>query len=212
MAAADLLVIVGEVILHRLAEMYWRNSFLQYTPVCRLLLFLVPTAVDCSVWFTVAFTFDRFVAISTQILKTKYCTERTAWLVLVSLCALLCSKNIPWPFAFHAYDVIVPNLPVGCVMSQLFYYLPPWVAFSWIEQLLTPVVPFCFIFLLKSYSSGQSGPQEPPCSHKWRESSGPGDCEPQAVHHFTPCNLEHIYDPLVIKSRLFHLLSKHRII
>ncbi|XP_051882913.1 probable G-protein coupled receptor 139 [Pristis pectinata] len=147
MATSDLSVIVFEVILNRVSGLYWSQSFLFYTPVCRLIQFLAPVAIDCSVWFTVAFTFDRFVALSTQNLKNEYCTERTAVVLLVTLCALFCLKNLPWPFAYVAIDVYNEGISRDCRISSHFYTMPAWVAFSWTEQLLTPVVPFCLILL-----------------------------------------------------------------
>ncbi|XP_067827995.1 probable G-protein coupled receptor 139 [Heptranchias perlo] len=149
MATADLLVIVCNVILYRIAHLYWRDTFLLYTPVCRFILFLAPTATDSSVWLTVAFTFDRFVAISCQKLKTKYCTEKTSLVIIVTLSALFGLKNIPRPFVYIHYPT-VNNIPRGCLVSSQFYILPTWIAFSWIEQLLTPLLPFCLILLFNA--------------------------------------------------------------
>uniref|UniRef100_UPI00398F611D probable G-protein coupled receptor 139 n=1 Tax=Pristiophorus japonicus TaxID=55135 RepID=UPI00398F611D len=148
MATADLTVIVFNVILLQMSMLYWRDTFLLYTPVCRFIHFLAPTATDSSVWFTVAFTFDRFVAICCQKLKTKYCTERTAAVVIVTLSALFCLKNVPWPFVYAPYFTV--NIPRGCRVSVQFYTAPTWRAFSWFEQLLTPVLPFCVILLLNT--------------------------------------------------------------
>ncbi|XP_067827768.1 probable G-protein coupled receptor 139 [Heptranchias perlo] len=149
MATADLLVIVCNVILYRIAHLYWGDTFLLCTPVCRFILFLAPTATDSSVWLTVAFTFDRFVAISCQKLKTKYCTEKTSLVIIVTLSTLFGLKNIPRPFVYiHYYTV--NNIPWGCLVSSQFYILPTWIAFSWIEQLLTPLLPFCLILLFNA--------------------------------------------------------------
>uniref|UniRef100_UPI00398F6181 probable G-protein coupled receptor 139 n=1 Tax=Pristiophorus japonicus TaxID=55135 RepID=UPI00398F6181 len=149
MATADLMVIVCDVILHWITDLYWWNTFLYYTPVCRFIHFLAPTAIDSSVWLTVAFTFDRFVAICCQKLKTKYCTERTAAVVIVTLSALFCLKNIPWPFVYIPY-ITANNIPRGCRAKVQFYIAPTWRAFSWFEQLLTPLLPFCVILLLNA--------------------------------------------------------------
>uniref|UniRef100_UPI00398F85E6 probable G-protein coupled receptor 139 n=1 Tax=Pristiophorus japonicus TaxID=55135 RepID=UPI00398F85E6 len=149
MATADLMVIVSDVILHWIADLYWWNTFLYYTPVCRFIHFLAPTAIDSSVWLTVAFTFDRFVAICCQKLKTKYCTERTAAVVIVTLSALFCLKNIPWPFVYTPY-ITANNIPRGCRAKVQFYIAPTWRSFSWFEQLLTPLLPFCVILLLNA--------------------------------------------------------------
>ncbi|XP_078057482.1 putative G-protein coupled receptor 139 [Mustelus asterias] len=144
MATADLLVIVCNVILHRIAALYWRDTFLFCTPMCRLILYMSPVAIDISVWLTVCFTFDRLVAICCQKLKMKYCTEKTVAVVIGIGSSLFCLKNIPWPFLYSSY---CNNVQWGCFLGANFYILPMWIAFSWIEQLLTPVIPFILILL-----------------------------------------------------------------
>lgn len=148
MATVDLSVIVCEVILQRIADLYWAHSFLFHNTVCRSIMFLAPAAVACSVWLTVAFTFDRFVAISTQNLRTRYCTERTALVVIVTLTAFFCFQNVPWPFAYIYYLRDQQGIQWGCRIRYQFYSLPPWIAFSWTQQLLVPVIPFCLILLM----------------------------------------------------------------
>ncbi|XP_078060938.1 putative G-protein coupled receptor 139 [Mustelus asterias] len=139
MATADLVVIVCNVILHRIAAIYCQDTFLFYTPVCRFVLYMSPAAIDISVWLTVSFTFDRLVAICCQKLKIKHCTEKTAAVVISIVSSLFCLKNIPWPFAYNSYG------DLGCWLSTNVYISPAWIAFSWIEQLLTPVIPFFLI-------------------------------------------------------------------
>ncbi|XP_032874707.1 probable G-protein coupled receptor 139 [Amblyraja radiata] len=152
MATADLTVIVCEVILNRIAVLYWRNTILYYTPVCRCILFLSAVAVDCSVWFTVAFTFDRFVAISKENLRSRYCTDRTATVVMVTLCTFFCLQNVPWPFAYNSF-YRQNGLLLGCRIGSDFYFLPAWVAFSWMEPLLTPVISFCLILFFNAHTA-----------------------------------------------------------
>lgn len=82
MATEDLMVVLCKVTLHHTAAIYWRDTFIFYTPVCRIILFLSPIAIDISVWFTVAFTFDRFVAICCHKLKTIYYTGKCAVIVI----------------------------------------------------------------------------------------------------------------------------------
>ncbi|XP_038644277.1 probable G-protein coupled receptor 139 [Scyliorhinus canicula] len=144
MAAADLMVIVWNVILHRIAAIYWDYTFLFYTPVCRFILFMSPAATDISVWLTVSFTFDRLVAICCQRLKTKYCTEKTAVVVITTVSSLLCLKNIPCPFLYSSY-----YKQYGCLLSTNVFFEPIWIAYSWTEQVLTPVIPF---FLILSFN------------------------------------------------------------
>ncbi|XP_041031519.1 probable G-protein coupled receptor 139 [Carcharodon carcharias] len=81
-AVADFLVIITAVTLNRIGGIYFRLSVLSTTPACKLSAMLVFATWDVSVWLTVAFTFDRFVAICCHGLKTRYCTKETALLVI----------------------------------------------------------------------------------------------------------------------------------
>ncbi|XP_067879933.1 probable G-protein coupled receptor 139 [Heterodontus francisci] len=149
MATADLMVIVCNIILYRIADLYWWDSFLLYTSVCRFVLYLAPTAIDCSVWLTVAFTFDRFVAICCQKLKTTYCKEKIAAVVIGILSLLFSLKNIPWAFQYVPYDTI-NHIPRECIVSSNIYILLQWISFSWIDQLLNPLLPFFLILLFNT--------------------------------------------------------------
>ncbi|XP_067835367.1 probable G-protein coupled receptor 139 [Heptranchias perlo] len=153
MAAADLLVIINDVILFRIKEYYFPTNFLFLTPVCSFQTALNHAVSDISVWLTVAFTFDRFITICCQKLRTKYCTEKTAAVVIGTLCALFCSKNIPWYFAFEPY-IILENVPWGCIVKPDFYPSAAWVAFTWIHRCLTPLLPIFLILLLNSLTVG----------------------------------------------------------
>ncbi|XP_067881868.1 probable G-protein coupled receptor 139 [Heterodontus francisci] len=149
MAMADLLVIITEVILLRISTYYFPGSFLKITPICSVNIVLVCAATDCSVWFTVTFTFDRFVAICCQKLKTKYCTEKTAAVVLATTCILLCLKNIPYYFMFGPIW-IMDNVPWFCIIKVSYYTDNGWVGFDWFNKLLTPLLPFALILLLNA--------------------------------------------------------------
>ncbi|XP_067865918.1 probable G-protein coupled receptor 139 [Heterodontus francisci] len=149
MATADLLVIITELILWTISFYYFRGSFLNITPVCSVNIVLIRAATDCSVWFTVTFTFDRFVAIFCQKLKTKYCTKKTVAVVLATTCILLCSKNIPFYFAYEPGEII-DNVPFFCYTKPSYYIEPGWVGFDWFETVLTPLLPFALILLLNT--------------------------------------------------------------
>ncbi|XP_067865067.1 probable G-protein coupled receptor 139 [Heterodontus francisci] len=149
MAMADLLVIITEIILWRISYYYFPGSFLYITPVCSVISVLSRTATDSSVWFTVTFTFDRFVAICCQKLKTKYCTGKTAALVPATTCFLFCSKNIPFYFIYEP-EVIIDNVPWGCAVKPSCYTDPGWVGFDWFDTVLTPFIPFVLILLLNA--------------------------------------------------------------
>ncbi|XP_067854358.1 probable G-protein coupled receptor 139 [Heptranchias perlo] len=148
MAAADLLVVITDVIL-RWSIIYFPVSFLDITPVCSLVTVLIFAATESSVWFTVAFTFDRFVAICCQKLKAKYCTLRTAAVVLGAVSVLSCLECAPVFFRFEARYVI-NNLEWFCITKPEYYTSLAWAAFELIHRLLTPLLPFVLILLLNT--------------------------------------------------------------
>ncbi|XP_038657041.1 probable G-protein coupled receptor 139 [Scyliorhinus canicula] len=149
MAMADLLVIITQVIFNRIIIYYFPISLLSITPVCSVISVLSRGAIDCSVWFTVAFTFDRFVAICWLKLKSKYCTKRTAAVILATTGILLCLKNIPIYFRFK-HTFIVYNVPFYCSNKPSYFTDPRWIGFRKFEKILTPLIPFGLILLLNA--------------------------------------------------------------
>ncbi|XP_067830247.1 probable G-protein coupled receptor 139 [Heptranchias perlo] len=149
MAAADLFFIIFDVILNVINNIHFPNSFLNYTPVCSLILILSFASIDCSVWLTVAFTFDRFVAICCQKLRVKYCTEKTAAVVIATVCVLNCLEDIPSYFTFAPQELI-DNESWFCTVKSSFYTSPVWVAIHWFDIILTPFAPFVLILLFNA--------------------------------------------------------------
>ncbi|XP_078087661.1 putative G-protein coupled receptor 139 [Mustelus asterias] len=147
MAAADLLVLITDVILLNINVYFFQIFFLYITPVCSLRAVLRRASTDCSVWFTVTFTFDRFVTICCQKLRTNYCTKKTATIILATTCFLLCSKNIPFYFVYQP-GIIIHNVPLFCTTKLSYYTEPSWVGFNWFNTVLTPLLPFALILLL----------------------------------------------------------------
>ncbi|XP_067870083.1 probable G-protein coupled receptor 139 [Heterodontus francisci] len=146
MAVTDLLVIFTVVILNRIAGIYFPVSFLNITPICGLRSVLEYAFVGCSAWLTVAFTFDRFVAICCQKLKIKYCTEKTVVRVIGIVSILNCLKNTFWYFALEPLYTI-NTVPWFCGLKLIFYMSPAWAAYDWIHRILTPFLP-CILILL----------------------------------------------------------------
>ncbi|XP_055502516.1 probable G-protein coupled receptor 139 [Leucoraja erinacea] len=149
MAVTDLFVIITAVIINRLSGMYFPGSFLSITPVCSVSNVLTFAARVSSVWLTVSFTFDRFVAICCQNFKAKYCTERTAAVVIGTICTLGCLTNIPFYF-IHEPIYVVDNVPWYCRIKDIRYTSPVWTAFDWFDSILTPWLPFLLILLLNA--------------------------------------------------------------
>ncbi|XP_048476699.1 probable G-protein coupled receptor 139 [Rhincodon typus] len=149
MATGDLLVIITEVILNRLRGYYFPQCFLDITPVCSVINVLLCAATDCSVWFTVTFSFDRFVAICCQTLKRKYCTERLSIMILTATGVLLFLRNIPFFFAIEPGEII-DNMAWFCYPKPAYYSEPGWKGFDLFDKFLTPLLPFLLILLLNA--------------------------------------------------------------
>ncbi|XP_067880413.1 probable G-protein coupled receptor 139 [Heterodontus francisci] len=149
MAVTDLLLVITAVILNRISSIYLPLGPLSSTPACSLSTVLIYMTRDSSVWLTVAFTLDRFIAICCLRLKGKHCTERTAAVVIGTVCTLCCLKNIPYYFTYEPL-YIINNKPWFCNIKAIFYTSPAWRAFDWVDRVLTPCAPFFLILLLNA--------------------------------------------------------------
>ncbi|XP_048476771.1 uncharacterized protein LOC125488045 [Rhincodon typus] len=148
---ADLLIIL-EIILRPINVDYFPWSFLDITPVCSILSVLSSAATDCSVWFTVIFCFDRFVVMCCQKMKIKYCTEKTAALILATTSILLLLKNIPFYFVYQPEELI-GSTPRYCSLKPRFKTEPKWMAFSQFDTILTPLSPFVLIIFFNTLTA-----------------------------------------------------------
>ncbi|XP_067909655.1 probable G-protein coupled receptor 139 [Heterodontus francisci] len=155
MSVADLLVIILDLILRHIPIIYKEQfQFLQSIPVCNIHAVLLYAATDCSVWFTVTFTFDRFVAICCQKRKSKYCSEKTAAVVLGTVTVLSCLKNTTWYF-MPAGWYLLWNDPWFCRVTFDAQISRVWVAIKFFHHILTPGLPFVMILLLNSLTVRQ---------------------------------------------------------
>uniref|UniRef100_UPI00398F1B37 probable G-protein coupled receptor 139 n=1 Tax=Pristiophorus japonicus TaxID=55135 RepID=UPI00398F1B37 len=152
MATADLLVIIIDLILRHIPTVYTEQfQFVLSLPVCNIHAVLLYTVTDCSVWFTVTFTFDRFMAICCQKLKTKYCTERTATVVLGTVTVLSSLKDITWYFIFSG-SYRLGNMPWFCHESDYSSDSLVWASIEFLHYILNPFVPFVLILLLNAFT------------------------------------------------------------
>ncbi|XP_067884090.1 G-protein coupled receptor 39-like [Heterodontus francisci] len=152
MSVADLLVVFLDLILRHIPIVYAEQFiFLESIPVCNIHAVLLYAATDCSVWFTVTFTFDRFMAICCQKLKSKYCTEKTAAIVLGTVTVLSCLKNIFWYFMFTGLYWLA-NIPWFCGVTWDVRFSPVWGTIESLHHILTPCVAFVVILLLNVFT------------------------------------------------------------
>ncbi|XP_067881833.1 probable G-protein coupled receptor 139 [Heterodontus francisci] len=146
MAVGDLLVVITDPMLSWIVLMYFPDSFLNITPVCSLIIFLRSAATCVSVWLTVTFTFDRYMAICCEKLQIKYCSEKTAAVVVGTVRVLGCLESLPWYFT-REQRYIFDNVPMGCVTKLSFFTSPIWWAFELFNYILTPCSPVFLILL-----------------------------------------------------------------
>ncbi|XP_078056914.1 putative G-protein coupled receptor 139 [Mustelus asterias] len=150
MATADLLVIIVDLIWRHIPAVYRLEfNFMRKVPVCNIHAAVLCTVTDCSVWFTVSFTFDRYVAICCQKLKAKYCLEKTALVVLTTITVFFCLKNICWCFMYTSKYWLI-NQSWFCAISQSVAQSKVWGAVEFFHYLLTPCIPFVLVLLFNS--------------------------------------------------------------
>ncbi|XP_078282888.1 putative G-protein coupled receptor 139 [Rhinoraja longicauda] len=148
MAAADLLLIVTDLILRQIPIVYWDQFlFVESLHVCNIHAVVLFAATDCSVWFTVTFTFDRFVSICCRKLRTKLCTAKMASVVLATVTALSCLKNISWYFMLSGQYWLLNN-PWFCTVDHDVLFSQVWGAIEMLHYILTPGMAFVMILLL----------------------------------------------------------------
>ncbi|XP_041036534.1 cysteinyl leukotriene receptor 1-like [Carcharodon carcharias] len=179
MASADLMVIILDLVLRHIPivhrEQFW---FLWFLRICNIHAVLLYAATDCSVWFTVTFTFDRCVAISCRNLKCRYCTEKTAAVVLVTVTVLSFLKNLFWYFMFSGRYQL-RNLPWFCFATLDVYLSTFWLTIEFVHYILNPCVPFVLILLLNVFTVRHILMSSKSRRRLWAQSSGEGIRDPE---------------------------------
>ncbi|XP_067864726.1 probable G-protein coupled receptor 139 [Heterodontus francisci] len=146
MATADLLLLIFHVIVVQIFSFQFPRSFLSYSAVCKFIVYICSFTLHTSVWLTVSFTFDRFVAICCRKFETSYCTVRTAAVVITAVAAFFSCKNIPFYFVIEP-ERIINNVSWGCRSRVEFFSSPAGVAFSCLESIVVPWLPLALILL-----------------------------------------------------------------
>ncbi|XP_078061050.1 putative G-protein coupled receptor 139 [Mustelus asterias] len=150
MAAADLLVIVLDVIWRQIPVTHVvAFNFLLSAPTCNVHAVLLYAATDCSVWYTITFTIDRYVAICCPWLKLKYSNQKTAGVVLATVTALSFLKDATWYFMFTGRYRLM-NEPWFCYVAEGVQYSRAWGTIEFLQNVLTPGIPFVLILLLNA--------------------------------------------------------------
>ncbi|XP_038654761.1 probable G-protein coupled receptor 139 [Scyliorhinus canicula] len=146
MAVSDLLVIAFWVVFEHIAYYYVKSLIFFPTSICAVNNFLNSAFMDCSVWSTVVFTIDRFVAICHPGFKAKYCTLKTALAVLGTIWMVSILRSVPDYFKYEPI-VTMEGRGWGCRVKIDFVRRVEWVTFDWMNQVLTPLIPYVVILL-----------------------------------------------------------------
>ncbi|XP_067881616.1 probable G-protein coupled receptor 139 [Heterodontus francisci] len=150
MSAADLMVIILDLRWRHIPIVHKEHFQLPWSiPVCIIHAVLLYAVTGCSIWFTVTFTFDRFAAICCQKLKSKYCSEKTAAVVLGTVTVLSCLKNITWYFMLTDWYLLW-NDPWYCRVTFDAHVSRVWGTIEFLHHILTPGLPFVLVLLLNS--------------------------------------------------------------
>lgn len=144
MATADLLVMIFCVIGYHIVMYQFPASFLSYTSACKIVLFFMSTSLHTAVWYTVLFTVDRFVAICCHKFKAVYCTVRTAVAGIITVSLLLHLQNVPHLLEYK-HVRIINGIHWGCQPSTWFITSPLGSAFSFLQSIISVIVPFSLI-------------------------------------------------------------------
>ncbi|XP_072356592.1 probable G-protein coupled receptor 139 [Scyliorhinus torazame] len=141
MATADLLVMVINALIYHIFSNRFPLSFLTLTPVCKFILYMTFITFDLSVWFTVSFTFDRFVALCCPRFNTRYCTQQTATIVITAFSVFSFLKDIMVLFAYETQNII-NKVHRGCRASVAFFSSPLGTVSVWFHSACVVWIPF----------------------------------------------------------------------
>ncbi|XP_072894826.1 probable G-protein coupled receptor 139 [Hemitrygon akajei] len=149
MAVADLAVVIIEVVFFQIVDAYRAYWLKPPPPFCLVHFVLCYVSLDCSVWLTVAFTFDRFVAICWPKMQIKYCTPKIAKLVICAICVAFCVQNVPYYFLHREEGITLwKGKWWRCRSKGGLHMVTEFEWFYWVDRLLNPLLPFFLILFL----------------------------------------------------------------
>ncbi|XP_032575620.1 galanin-like G-protein coupled receptor npr-9 [Drosophila sechellia] len=122
-------------------DIYNRNYF------CQFFTFFSYLASFCSVWFVVAFTVERFIAVIYPLKRQTMCTVRRAKIVLFCLTLVGCLHCLP--YIVIAKPVFVPKLNTTiCDLNS--EYKEQLALFNYWDSIVVYAVPFTTIAVLNT--------------------------------------------------------------
>ncbi|XP_072345190.1 probable G-protein coupled receptor 139 [Scyliorhinus torazame] len=147
MVSADLLVLIFLVLINHILAPRVPQAFYLNSLVYGLNSIMSVAVTNCSVWLTVSFTFDRFVAICCQSFKIRYCAPKSAALIVGAIYLGTYLRSIPNFFTnVHYYDH--EELETKTRNADNTDSIHAWRVFYWVKLILNPLVPYFAVILL----------------------------------------------------------------
>lgn len=149
MAGGSLMVIVADPILKQIRLIYFPHSALNTTAACRLIEVLASGATATCVWFTLAFTLDRFLAICCSGRERPGSRAKAAAVALPLLPLLSVLESAPWFFVYQA-EYRAGGVARGCEEKPIYFISVAWASYELLDLLLVPCIPFLLILFLNA--------------------------------------------------------------
>ncbi|KAM7357972.1 G-protein coupled receptor [Cochliomyia hominivorax] len=116
---------------------------------CQFFTFFSNLACFCSVWFVVAFTVERFIAVMYPLRRQTMCTVRRAKMVLIGLTILGCLHCIPfWIYSTTVYSSKVEDT-ICDIRNEYKEYI---LLFNYWDTIVVFAVPFTGIVILNTFT------------------------------------------------------------
>uniref|UniRef100_A0AAG5DDT1 G-protein coupled receptors family 1 profile domain-containing protein n=2 Tax=Anopheles atroparvus TaxID=41427 RepID=A0AAG5DDT1_ANOAO len=119
-------------------------------PYCQLLTYMSGVASFLSVWYVVAFTFERFIVVRYPLKRQSWCTVRRAKTIIA--CLTLAGSVHSVPYFFYAGPQYAENdNHTICDMRR--DYKEQLEIFNYVDTVIVFIVPFTVIVVLNSVTS-----------------------------------------------------------
>ncbi|XP_035788554.1 neuropeptides capa receptor-like isoform X1 [Anopheles albimanus] len=132
----------------------WLNFFQVhiYTrePYCQLFTYTSGVSSFLSVWYVVAFTFERFIVVRYPLKRQSWCTVRRAKTIIATLTMIGSVHSVPY-FFYAGTQISDRNNDTICDMRKEYKYQME--IFNYIDTIIVFVVPFTIIVVLNSVTS-----------------------------------------------------------
>ncbi|CAF3368195.1 unnamed protein product [Rotaria sp. Silwood1] len=108
---------------------------------CKLGTFAFFFFADCSVWITVAMTFERYIAVSQPLRASQICTVKRARYILLIVFTIFFLINAHFLWTFHLSSTVLHCIPLNDQSLFIRY-------FTWIDSFKYSFCPFTLLITL----------------------------------------------------------------